>query len=507
MSPEQLAAQKPTVKEDIYAIGASLITILTGLSPVKFEIHNLDTLTTQLRFFIPETAVVELISACMEKDPSQRPGINQIIERLGALRNATQAKSSVPVFHYSMLPSIEEIKVFIQNALNGLMTRELVNPDKLWTSKTIQEPGMAYYQLQDMSVYRGFAIGLSGILYILGKAAQCGYSLETNLSSYERAWEYIKTQYPGASLSLGLFSGTAGIACAMDAGSTAGLLPGLPANFAALLQNPSGNDITLAQGVSGQGLALLKCGHFLDATEIATSLTAKVEFILKKQQKDGSWLTDLGNNTQAPIMGLSYGVSGIICFLLGYAEKYDDNNVKSSIVRGLDWLTKKVHSSYKELLRGKKIYAEFGLSDGIAGIALSFLQAFKQFQDNRYKQTAELLLSVMPDHPVKMDNTLGSGLAGIGEVYLEAAHTFQAPQWRDRAAWIVKCILNQGRYNQNGSIYWLVDGTSVTTADLFTGNSGLIHFLLRYAHPEVISNLLVYTNNLNLKLYGKEINQ
>jgi hypothetical protein len=81
-------------------------------------------------------------------------------------------------------------------------------------------------------------------------------------------------------------------------------------------------------------------------------------------------------------------------------------------------------------------------------------------------------------------------LAGLGEIYLEAFRVFRDESWRDRAAWIASYFTHTGRKSRSGAIYWIVERINTPTADLMTGNAGIIHFLIRFHSNNKIPFLL-----------------
>jgi len=86
MSPEQLLTKVPKVEQDVYAIGALLIVLLTGLSPDKFSMENIKILSEQLIFFIPDQPLTDLICSCLDENPTLRPAMKSIKEGVKAFR-------------------------------------------------------------------------------------------------------------------------------------------------------------------------------------------------------------------------------------------------------------------------------------------------------------------------------------------------------------------------------------------------------------------------------------
>ena len=107
--------------------------------------------------------------------------------------------------------------------------------------------------------------------------------------------------------------------------------------------------------------------------------------------------------------------------------------------------------------------------------------------DQRYKAAASEALLFNPKYIVSNYLGLGNGLSGLGEVYLEAFQVFKEAEWLERAEHIVRVLSISYYSNPNGSIYWHEGNSSQPATDLLNGNSGILHFLMRYLFPDKIS--------------------
>jgi hypothetical protein len=120
---------------------------------------------------------------------------------------------------------------------------------------------------------------------------------------------------------------------------------------------------------------------------------------------------------------------------------------------------------------------------GFSGIAWVFIKAFEYLKDGGYKEAA---VSALLSHPHYIESNYlcqSTGLAGLGEIYLDAYRVFKDTQWLDRATHIASFIGHCAKVQNDGSLYWLEGSDNLPTAGFMTGNSGIIHFLLRFNNP------------------------
>lgn len=80
LSPEQNRCAVPTVKEDIYGLGALMLVFFTGLGPSKFNQRDAGAFFSEIHPLIGDVAISALISACTDNDPTKRPTLNDIEE-------------------------------------------------------------------------------------------------------------------------------------------------------------------------------------------------------------------------------------------------------------------------------------------------------------------------------------------------------------------------------------------------------------------------------------------
>lgn len=489
MSPEQENVLTPTQKEDIYGIGGLLLVTFTNLFPMKFNTKLLDRLEQQVYFFIREKKVSNLVSACMHPDPELRPEINAIQEKLESYATDIKQetiKSSAAGLELTI--SKKDIGDTIQEAINGLSFPVFLTPKGRWGSKVKKKEDSIGNEQLDMTVYNGWHTGMAGPLWLVAKAKKAGFWVDACQVSYQSSWEYIRDNYfkDPSSAPKGLYAGGPGIALALVEGLDSNLLSADAHTLAYLKQcfsQPS-TKLDLAEGWAGEGISLLYCSAWLEKEYRDACLNTCVENILSAQLSDGSWDMQEKNSSKINIpFGLDKGISGVLLFLLLYLQYDKKESVKKACRNGLQWLVKKSvkKSKTRFWLTGtnSRVVDPWGMSKGIPSILLVFIKAYEILKDPLYKEIAEGCLKTIKPRPALMDFTLSAGLAGLGEIYREAYRVFNNPEWEKRANWITGLLINCFHTEERGVGYWIAEPSNVATVDLFFGNSGLLHFMLR----------------------------
>ncbi|HVI47746.1 MAG TPA: lanthionine synthetase LanC family protein [Chitinophaga sp.] len=486
MSPEQIAAILPTHKEDIYAIGATLVIAFLRIGPWRQEMSDLSVLESNLRFYIRDAAFVQLIISCLQPDAASRPEINEIIGGLKAFKE--RPHSGVPV-----LPPPEELSEVIQSGIAALASPLLVTPGKLWFSYNRLVAQNERHMRFDTQLYPGLYFGVAGVSYFLSLATAMGYSLKNCSEALGQGWQFISQAQLGSlpEVAPGLYDGSYGTAVAIALGIRCKMLDGseeMKQVIQSCLSIPAGG-YGLSAGAAGLGIAVLQCASLLPEEFTYTQLQGCHDFLVANQGKDGSWkfgpevLGDESTNTT----GLRNGVSGIAWFMLAYYSLYPHERTKAPLLKALEWIMQE--RSKQKPLPAWEDYAmntdkNAWMLDGDIGVALCFIKAYELFGDERYKAFATKLLHLFPAYIAHLELSQYRGLAGLGEVYLEAQRVLKDPEWKERTDWLVHYFMHTWKYAEDKSRYWFTCNTNFPVAELASGGAGILHFLLRYLHPE-----------------------
>ena len=492
MAPEQQAVKTPTTKEDIYGIGATMVVLMAGLNPTILSTSNQEMLFRNLEFFIQNEPMSKIISRCLRHDPDSRPALKDIESKISEykefLKNKNKSLCTVEIKSTSHLTSAK-----ITNAIRSLVLSPTLMLDEIWLSPSVHvdAPGR---ENKAFEILPGLQRGLSGILYLIGRAKQAGVDVSDCEKSYAKSWKHLHITYlndPSKTLTPGLYSGAAGIALALSTGINADMITD-DKYSRSIIEKCLGLRSSipeLASGAAGQAISALQCEKYIDPLIFHQYITKYLEVILSEGTKflDSAWARKKIASEKLPD-SFSSGSTGIIWFLLEFDREHPEPKIRYLANTFLIKLDKHL-KSYKQVLKHKgfqKAFLNKQFWESITGLILVYIKAYECYREIKYKIEAEDLLSHFPPYPLQDDFTQELGLTGLGEIYLEAYRVFKTNTWFERATWIVNVLMHTYR-NESGTCYWLSNNSVFSTADFMIGNSGIIHFLIRYLYPESVS--------------------
>jgi serine/threonine protein kinase len=493
MSANQQLIGSPVIADDIYGVGALILKVLTGLSPGKLNSDHEDLVFQSLLFFTKSHSLSSSVALCLSRDSALRPELKSIrhtLEVYDALLLTSRfdhSKKQISEIKQSQL------KRLIQQAISSFGEKPLLNDAGLWVSKTIREKHIAN-EFQDYSCDLWFGSGIAGVLYVLSLAEHFHFDISDVTAPIYTNLDHLllkSNEYPKDKT--GLFEGKSGIAAAINSLLETGLMENSLQNNSLIFQylNAPIALFNLANGIAGKGLTMLYCSGNPKGHNYYQELSEIVSYLLGKQCKDGSWsIKRSDEDTGIKMFGFLYGIAGILYFLLEYYSRYPNEVIKISVAKGLNYLMKgrkPINGVLIWPISASNAQIDPSLDYGFAGTALTFIKAFEVLGDQRYKAAASEALLFNPKYIVSNYLGLGNGLSGLGEVYLEAFQVFKEAEWLERAEHIVRVLSISYYSNPNGGIYWHEGNSSQPAADLLNGNSGILHFLMRYLFPDKIS--------------------
>ncbi len=487
MSNEQIIREMPTIKEDIYALGALMIFIFTGISPSKIDTRQNEALSSRLSFFTENSTIINLIQKCLSDKPENRPVLLDIKQTLENYQTEIRTDFALKTDKYKVKPlETTELNKIICNAIETLIGSQTITLDDIWVCRKEEDSLVGIQNIEQVTL-PGLYRGIAGFLFVLARAKRLGYNIDFSLPTYYKNWEYLKNQYLNNSsdIEYGLFRGLAGIGLAINEGMRANLLTNEnQASLQACFKLAPSINYDLANGVAGQGLAILQCHSNLDPEFSNSFLNQIANTLLQTQQKDGSWITSRHTGRKNDhFTGLAHGSGGIINFLIAYARHETNAQVITSIQHGLRWLQQ---STIKNKGKGgwpvstkSKTIDTNSIAIGMPGIILTFIKAYELLKDPIYQEIAESALCELPKQPINVNFTQLYGLSGLGEVYFEAYRVFRTGEWLERQHWITGIFANTLLSGKKMPGYWSVNAFPDFEGDLMTGSAGIIHFLMR----------------------------
>lgn len=491
MSPEQEATRTPTVKEDIFSLGALILQTWTGISPSKLVTTSLEELSGKIEFFIRDKKMAEIVTACLHPDPQERPMLHTITTSLKEYRsgksNKLPRRQTIQRFF-----SREQIQATVQQVITTLSSPLLADTEKGWFSENMKSKSAPDKKKIDKAWYASYNRGASGIIYMLSQAAKVGLNITGTLPYVEKGIELIKEKYIDNldTAYSGLHFGSDGIAACLSTALEYSLI-GYSTEYIEWIENlltKNADSLGILKGTAGQGIANLLIHPAFSTERTGNRLEYYVNELLTKQLKDGSWPADEANVKKETPYGFARGTTGIIYFLLEYGQKKDHKSSLVAAEKGLYWLIKKATLKKQSAQWPHSLNEELSpwWCEGLAGISLAFIKAYDCFKLPIYKTYATGAL--YNHHPRVIDANLSQchGLSGLGEVYLEAFRVFNDEEWHNRAGWISQVLMRLKKQHSNHGPYWIVEHEREPVANFMVGNSGLAHFLLRYCYPDNI---------------------
>lgn len=494
MSPEQEGLSIPTIKEDIYGLGATMIVMFTGLSPIVFSTEDSESLYENINFFIRYQPLSRMISTCLHPDPAIRPDLDEIENCIVEYRDHLQQYRITVKPFADQKSGSTDLKKVIDEAVRGLAFETLLAED-LWVSSSFVDEA-SEKRKEEFLISPGLRSGLSGVMYLLSKLRLSGIEITTCEKSFKKSWQFIEQNYLQeiATAAPGFYGGMAGVALAISYSIKAGLIEDNKKNRDYIEQclQVDNSAVDMSNGVTGQGIAALQCREWIRRDALQNILEKCLEKLYSSRDKKGYWVWQKGKfGGHKNATSFSHGNTGIVWFLLEYASQYRDEQAKELAMQSVIDLCGELRV-LKHLLKKHGFHKTFQnkiVWDSITSILLVLVKAYECSNHPTIKKQAEETLLAIPANIVTDNFEQETGLAGLGELYLEAARVFKRSEWNQRADWIAITLMHTRRKG-SGGCYWLSNNTSFATADFMTGNGGIVHFLLRHLDTGIGFRLL-----------------
>lgn len=497
MSPQQEATKTPTTAEDIFALGAIILQLWSGISPGKLTTDPIDMLAEKIRFFVPHKQISQMIVECLSPDDTKRPSVILVRKALETYIREIRY-GNLPQPNIAIYSSTEEILTTIRESINTMSSPMMSDEEKGWFANNMNLPDNADKHKLHKVWYASYNRGAAGIIYLSSQFKDTGIDPQILLSNIEKGLRLIKERYIDRieQTTGGLHYGANGIAAALASAIKSGFIPFTRElqEWINLLLERANESLGFGSGLAGQGMANLICRSFVNQDYLNNRLINYAETLINKQDKAGFWPQGYYRQKFTKRMknrvlyGFMEGMAGIIYFLLEYGYLYNHTASIEAAKQGLNWLIRQAKTDketvYWKSYKGKEL--DFGWDDGASGIALTLLKAYELSRESIYKQYAIKALRRIPANFVDGNLSQEGGISGIGEVYLEAWRILKEEEWLHRAEWIAQVIMKLRKTSPEFGSYWLVEYERQPVSSFMIGNGGVIHFLLRFCFPDKI---------------------
>jgi len=478
MSPQQAALAAPVHADDVYSLGAMMLQALVGLHPDAVLSAGQIDRNERIRALAcrAEGDLLDLVCSCVDERPDRRPDAASVaaclFRRVSARRDQRLAAGRLALQHGGA-------------GLVRIAARD--ERDEVWLSDSLDRPGTPEALI---SASRGVA----GPLYVSARLSRAGEANADLVRRAELAARWLMSS-PRTSDALlpGLHFGRAGVAVALAEAEAAGIVE-RDAEFDAFVRQQLAGEIDwpdMTHGAAGQGLAALHCARVLADPTFGEAARACARYLVDLQDLDGSWPLPAGSPAiqGERFCGLAHGAAGVVYFLAEYSRDRADSEAAAAWQHGIEWLVgQAIERSDSEAMAWPWSDTNPTIWNwwchGSTGIALVFLRLFEVTEDERFATLARRALREFPE--CRGAPSLGQchGLSGYGEACLEAARVLGDSEWMRRSDEIGNILVGLRREHGESMCTWSVDGAPFPTADLQVGNAGVLHFLLRWTHPD-----------------------
>ncbi len=332
MSPQQQARRRPSCADDVHALGALTLLVLTGLDPRRLMFAAPPDRIEQWKALASgaEPRLVEMAAKCLDARPTHRPPLDEmrgiVAKSLASLTGATGGRRARRAPLRSS-PSVDHARE-LRRGLHGLMRHSLSDRSSgLWLSQAFEDhdrgihDGKGRYELR-----RSANRGVAGVLYLLGRLARFGYCTDATQDRARRAAAWLERNPAAPDRGMpGLHFGDAGVAVALTEAIMGGLVARTRAREAFIRRALTGvlDWPDLTHGAAGQGLAALYCGDRLGDSTIGALSSRCAAYLVGTQRPGGFWVWPRGASpaSRGILTGFAHGVAGITYFVAEYARR------------------------------------------------------------------------------------------------------------------------------------------------------------------------------------------
>ena len=499
MSPQHAVGAPPCRADDIYSLGALLYVAATCAEPGFTPRPDLP-LRRRPELLNPALGanLIDLISACLQPNPADRPRSMPAVQRALAAPADAPFQSSVTELPRRQPPasSHHELRSLARRLGAALCAAAQVQPDGqlAWPSSLYHGTGIASRDLYDGSA--GIILTLAELVLEFGEAEQIALLRRGTLALLESA-------PPGGAPLAGLYFGEAGIAIAALRAGQALHDPQLISaasrrgHMVARLPHTSPD---MATGMAGRIRAhLLLWDHTADPEQLAHAVAAG-EWLLAT----GEWAADTrcwrmpagyGSLSDKTLLGYAHGAAGIGDALLDLFTATGDARFVNAAQAAARWL---MQQSQPALDDGSGLcWPKLPGADpsralwchGAVGIGQFLLHLAQSGELPEAAAYAARAARTAAYGARWAGPTQCHGLAGAIELLLDLYQATSVATYL-REAHTLADLLQTFMIERHGQLLCQSDRPDVFAPDLMLGYGGVILCLLRLADPERRPQLL-----------------
>lgn len=477
-------ARPPARRDDWHACGRVLAFVLTGLDPDAVVHGRPRALALRLARLteLHDAQLVELLARSLADQPARQLDATALLDAIAATARGSRTRRHRSVAPLFMTAARESV---LAQGLEMLTARFRAQLERLRLRHSSRAAAL-------LDAHQGIA----GLLYVLATAQRAGVVC-VSATLAELAARVLTERAPVTPDLPGLVHGRAGRALAIATAVQAGCVAANDELRARLADALAGRldwpDFT--HGAAGQGIAALACARRLGEPALAMTAQACAAYLIRTQNPQGAWTLPQGVRGASGecYTGFAHGAAGVMGFLGRYAAHAGDATANAAWRRAEAWLISRAR-------RGRRGAWQWPRSEslpapgnwwchGAPGIALGWL-CVAEVQGLAAVAEEHLRGALGAPPPKLRSDSLGQchGLAGVGEVYLEASRVLGEQCWCERAADIAEVLVAVFRGRSQHPWHYLSSEPAAGVDGLMLGTAGILHFLLRYHDPAAVTS-------------------
>ena len=397
ISPQQQNGDRPQKTDDIYALGATLLNLITGIDPRKLLHVPPERRVTSFAALAgcPRNEALIFLVATLDPDPEKRPLIEDLRRAFVDYRDGIACDQQEAVIH-------ELNKAYLRKTYDGLLWGTAKSEtDGLFVSAKASKHANDTYKYE---LLRSANHGMAGVLYTLARFHRAGISSPEGTVAANHIVDWLLRHEPTGDDQLpGLHFGEAGVAVALAESLNTGLIETgdwvTPYFFEVFGPDFDWPDMT--HGAAGQGMAALICADLLEISKLKDYATRCSNYLLSQQTADGCWALPGGvpGMEGTRYTGFAHGTAGILHYLYAYAAATGDHSALQAADRGLDWLGQHCSGTgdkrHWPVEPGDTAVWQWWCHGG-PGIALSYLASYALHGRRQHAEEARKILSSCP---------------------------------------------------------------------------------------------------------------